>query len=196
QSVVINSRTLLEPVALKEGIPIDQFEGNWIAGQKLGTEILELQYNSEDGDQALAIVAAITSSYLADFEAEAEVRPKVIVEYEALADSLSEQIAAKSAEIADLTKELRGNVASPALTAALQDRAALNASYQQVQLQIAGANVFIQQANTPVLVTQPFLLKEPVGPLPARRAIFGVLAGLALAAAFVFIALRIAAGRV
>lgn len=196
QSEIVNSRTLLEPVALKEGIPIDEFVANWIAGQKLGTEILELQYNSEDKDQALDIVAAVTDRYLADFKTEAEERPKVILEYEALADSLRDQIAVKSAEVEELTKELRGNIASPALTSALQDRAALNAAYQQVQLQIAGAGIFTQPANTPKLVTQPFLLGSPVAPLPGKRAIFGLVGGLALAAAFVFVALRIAASRV
>ncbi len=196
QSERVNSRSLLEPIALAEGIPIDEFEAAWTGGQVLGTEILQFEYASEDPDQALAVVEQVTNRYLAEFQADADEVPAALLDYQALEKQYSDQIAASAALVEELSDELGANgQPKPAYNAALQslqtDRASLNA----VRLQIAGFGVFNRGIQTPELVTDPFLLSQPVAPLPGKRAIFGLIGGMALATAFVFVALRIAATR-
>lgn len=196
QSERVNSRTLLEPIAIAEDIPIDEFELHWDAGQVLGTEILQFQYASEDKEQALRVVEAVTNRYLAEFEAQADVVPTALLDYQALEQNYEDNLAAATARAEELSQEVgvNGNP-KPAYTAALQDRQTIQASLNAVRLQIAGFSVFNRTGQTPQLVTEPYLLRDPVAPLPAKRAVFGLLGGLALATAFVFVALRIAATR-
>ncbi len=196
QSERVNSRTLLEPIAIAEDIPIDVFIANWNAGQVLGTEILQLQYASEDQEQALRVVEAVTNRYLAEFEAVAEEVPAALLDYQALEENYVDQLAAATARTEELSDDIgpNGNP-RPAYTAALQDRQTIQASLNAVRLQIAGFSIFNGAQNTPQLVTEPFLLSDPVAPLPGKRAIFGLLGGLALSTVFVFVALRVAATR-
>lgn len=196
QSERVNSRTLLEPIAIAEDIPIDVFEANWEAGQVLGTEILQFQYASEDKEQALRVVEAVTNRYLAEFEAQADEIPVALLDYQALESNYVDQLAAATARTEELSDDIgpNGNP-KPAYTAALQDRQTIQASLNAVRLQIAGFSIFNQNAQTPQLVTEPYLLRDPVAPLPGKRAVFGLLGGLALSTAFVFVALRVAASR-
>ncbi len=191
QSERVNSRTLLAPVALANGIAIEEFEANWDAGQVAGTQILQFAYANADPDVALAVVDAVTQRYLAQAEALAAVPNPALEAYETLERDLRGEQAVVDAAIADL--ENQGP--SPQLTALYQEKQSLRASIDAVRLAKAQLKVFNQTALVPLLVTEPFVLSDPVGPLPERRAIFGFLGGLVLASAFGFIGLRSAANR-
>ncbi len=194
QSVAVKSPTLVGPIALAEGIPIDEFLANWDAGQVLGTQIIQFQYVSQDQDQALRIVQAVTDTYLADFEAIASAPDPLLESYLELMADLETSQASLEAQITDrLAINTGGN--DPELTAMYQEKGQNDAAINTLRLQIAQRDLFRNDQAQPTLLTKPFKLTDPVAPLPAKRAIFGLLGGLALSTAFVFVALRLAAAR-
>lgn len=191
QSERVNSRTLLEPIAIAHDIPIVDFESNWEAGQVLGTQILQFEYHDADPDIALSVVEAVTARYLAQAEAAASVPNPAAEAYDELEVELVSELAVVEARIADLID--LGT--SPELTSLLQEKGSLRAAIDSVRLAQAQINLFGQSTLVPQLVTDPFVLSQPVGPLPAKRAVFGFLGGSILAVGLGFLALRTAANR-
>lgn len=73
ESVKLSSYGMLEPTAAAEGMTVDEFLSNWEAGvidenfavaDRPGTQLLKLEYTSEDASQAVRVVTAITDRYL------------------------------------------------------------------------------------------------------------------------------------
>ncbi len=191
ESERVNSRTLLEPVAAAHNIAIDHFEAKWQAGQIPGTQILQFEFVDADPVVALSVVESVTRRYLAQAEVAASEPNPAAEAYRLLEAELVEELAIVEAEI----EELMGFGASVELTALLQEKAAIRASVDSVRLAIVQRSIFGEEKRVPRLVTEPFVLSDPVGPLPARRAVFGFLGGSTLALGLGFLAMRISANR-
>lgn len=191
QSERVNSRTLLEPVALAHMIEISDFEANWIAGQVPGTQILQFEYHDADPEVAQSVVESVTGRYLAEEELAAAVPNPAVEAYMQLENDLLDELAVIEADIA----ELEGLGVSARLNFLFQEKASIRAAVDAVRLQRISTELFSRASLVPQLVSEPFVLSEPVGPLPARRAVFGFLGGWGLAIGLGLFGLRTAANR-
>ena len=122
QSEAVKSPDLWLPVAIDENIDPVVFEANWDAGQVLGTQIIRFQYNSEDHDQALRVVDAVTTRYLAEFAAIAATPDPLLLQYETLKEGLVNEQADLEAQIAARLDLARTGQVDPVLTDLFQQK--------------------------------------------------------------------------
>ncbi len=183
QIVTIKSRQILDPIAVKYHLTVDQLGKKLSASVVNESQVIRLQVTDHTPAVAKSIVGAVANAYFRQLPDPAAAQQK----------SLTTQIATVNTEVAGITDQLNrlgANNASPAaialqsqLQSALDNRNSLQGELNQSVLNAAGEDK-VQQ------LTQPYLLDGKVSPKPLQAAVAGFLLGLMLAAGVIFLMVR------
>ncbi len=178
----LSSRSRISAVAEAEGIPIKKFEENLTAGAVPGTQILQYAYVDHDANLAYRVVQALTDSYLSAPENSLDDQ---IGRLEAKVGELESQLAVATAQL-DAVATPPGEDPSAAERIAESDVNRIQTQLAEAENQLLEAelNAIKAEDQLPEVVTDTFVLNEPVSPRPLRRAAYGVLAGLVLSGIF------------
>ena len=180
QDVAIQSRSLVGPVAGDLGIPIKQFEERLSAGLVPGTQIIRVDYVSEDEDLALEVVSEVSGRYLGQAS---ERTPQTIgaTLAEELVD-VEEQLEVAERRLVVLAgRDTAVAQVEQASTQALIN--SLRARKNDLETRLLENEIILigEESNgLPVLVTEPFVFEERVFPRPKIFTAVGAGAGLLL----------------
>jgi hypothetical protein len=192
QQVLLASNDLQAPVARAEGIPRDELAKNLSTSLVAGTQALRVQYQDEDADRALRIVEAITIAYVE------RVLDRPISSSQDRLD-LEADISDVSFRLNLMRDQVREIVVLPneptppqllLLQTEIQSLLVERSSLERELLLLDSEQRQDELDRQPAILTQPFLLEEPVAPAPLRTAVLGALGGLVLSAAIAFMVLR------
>jgi hypothetical protein len=192
QQVLLASNDLQEPVARAEGIPTDELSRHLTTQLVAGTQALRVQYQDEDPDRALRVVEALTAGYIE------RVLDRPLAPLQDRVD-LEAEIQNVKFRLNLMREELRGievaaNEPTPPRLLLLQTEiqaALVEQSSLERELLLLDAEQRQQALDRqPAVLTQPFVLDEPVEPAPLRTAVLGCVTGLLLSTAVAFLVLR------
>ncbi|HEX7094746.1 MAG TPA: hypothetical protein VF183_02610 [Acidimicrobiales bacterium] len=185
QTVVAESRAVLEPAAAATGTPIDELESAFKAEIVGSSSILRLTVESPDPDKALRLVQAVADSYIA------EVQRTSITDAE---EFLQAQIKEATDELTAITERLlvlENERAATVLAGAqvtteeelLRLRSeTLNSRLSILQERLIDVQLHQREVPNAVLVGSPYVPDEPVGMKASQAAAFGALIGIVIAA--------------
>lgn len=178
QGTVVDSNSLLAPIAEKYDIPIKQFNEDLEAGVVPGTQTVRFDYFDNDADLALDIVTDLQADYLARVTERASAEAMVTLEDES-ARLLEELEQAK-----DELSRMR-NPTGIGLTVEQQDKqseiASLRARLVELDRLILTAELDeLNNTRVPRVTAEPYVFDEPYTPRPKRMAVVGFILGAAL----------------
>ena len=187
QAEALRSEDLYLPIAAAEGIEPTDFLEDMVVGQVPGTQILGIEFHSQDARQALRIVETYTATYLERFEIAPVSEAETIL---ATRIALLEQQLA-DVEAADLAIDATNLDPNPTAEQ-LQYRAQatslrLELGSLKEQLTEAELETIRLTNDQPTVSTAPFILDEPVEPKPVKRAVLGGLLGAVLGGFGIFV---------
>jgi len=181
--VTMESRQILEPIATKFHLTIDQLGKKMSASVLSNSEVIRVQVNDHSPAVAKALVGAIVTAYLQQL-------PNEDLNLQKTLHTSLDTANAAVASINDQLGRLGGTGTSPAavalqanLQSALDNRNALQNQFNTAVAN-AAATPHVQQ------LTQPYLLNGKVSPKPVQTAIAGFLLGLMLAAGVIVLMIR------
>lgn len=187
QVVTIRSRAVLEPVAIAEGLPVEELAQDVSASVIEESTVVAITIEAASREVALRRVVAIAEQYrLAATSYFNEAPEQLMREREtALTTRLGEIQALLPAF--DAAREEAARLLRPAPPQTADERALLAESEQLLQelstlrQQLLTAQAQRLTAPQPRLLTEPYLLDEPVSPQPMARAALGAMVGIAIA---------------
>ena len=189
--VALQSRSRVAPIAAPASVDIEEFDRNYSASIVPGTQVIRIEYASEDADAALSIVSRITSDYIAERTATALDATDLTLLDSELA-GLRTDLTLAETELFELGPTPINRNASPEHIVA-QDRVlSIRDQVSELEVKRVDAELFLanQDTQVPELFTTPFVLDNPVEPRPLRRAALGGIAGATIAAGVAFLILR------
>lgn len=192
QQVVLASNDLQEPVARDEGIPRDVLAKNLTTSLVAGTQALRVQYQDEDADRALRVVEAITVAYVDKVLDRPISSSQDRVDLEADITDVKFRLNLMREELGNIVV-LPNQLTPPRLLllqTEIQSLLVERSGLERELLLLDSEQRQDELDRQPAILTQPFLLEEPVAPAPLRTAVLGTLAGMILSAAIAFFVLR------
>jgi capsular polysaccharide biosynthesis protein len=183
QLVAIKSQAVLQPVADKFKIPIDELTKKITATVVEDSNVIRFQVVDGSRARALQIVGAVVAEYFKNLPPDANTLQEGILSKQIT--SFNSQIEELNAKIASLeTTRVAAGVSTPVSAAELQAQSQVTdllsqRTTAQTQLNTATA----QQAQQPRVLplTQPYAMGGKVSPKPLQGAIAGFLAGIMIA---------------
>lgn len=180
QNIAVKSRSITEPVALNFAVPIKEFEENLEAGLIAGTQILRIDFVSTDPSEARAIVDALSHAYILEVSeiVPVELRAALdaqLIEAQARLDAAETQLAEIAADITPAAR-LEQQSAQSLISS-------LRARINDLELRILDGDLRVlddRENGVPFVVTEPFVLDDPVFPRPKLMAALGGVAGMIL----------------
>lgn len=195
QRVLLSSRGVLEPVARKFDVPLSELTRSQEVEQISGSEILRLQVRHPDRVLAVRLTQAVADGYVAAVSApeaaggeeqERQVRDKIT--------QLSVTAAAVRARLEDIAAARAAGNAGPRATEEERQlqvqESTLSPQISALQAQLTELLVARENDRPARILTEAYLLDEPVAPQPVRAAAAGAMAGILLASLLLALALR------
>lgn len=170
--VVLESPGLWHPIAEREGITDKEFQERYAVDVAGGTQIVQVNFEDTDRDRASRIVDEILETYVANARA-----PQEIVQTETLEAHLESLTELE----ASIITSLDNSDDLPRLQQIdLQNE--LVRTRQQIttvifRLDTRATDLAERRSIDPRIVTEPFILEEPVTPAPMKAAVFGFAVG-------------------
>lgn len=180
-AVAMSSPGVWGPIAVEYGIPIEEFEKRYRAEVVGGTQALSVEFEDPDPAQAQQVVNDVIDSFLAQFTViDDTVANETLEQYlEGLRTTESDLLA-----ILDDTTNLTRNEQIDRQNELLAVRQAVT----QVLLRLDGRATELDELalQQPRVISDPYVLPEPIEPEPLKMAVVGAGAGLLLAVAAAF----------
>ncbi len=178
QGTVVDSNSLLAPIAEKYDIPIKQFNEDLEAGVVPGTQTVRFDYFDNDADLALDIVTDLQADYLATVTERASEEAMQTLEDELV--TLSEELEVAQGELSRMR-----NPTGIGLTVQQQDKqseiATIRTRIIEVDRMILDAELDeLNNTRIPRVTAEPYVFDEPYTPRPKRMAVVGFLLGAAI----------------
>ncbi|MDQ4092500.1 MAG: hypothetical protein M3143_03515 [Actinomycetota bacterium] len=187
QLVFLKSRAVLGPIAQKQGMQFKELDENLSVEVLQTSEVIQVEAHGKTKEAARQTLQAVVDGYLALADQPSGV-PR----------NLEAQLAATRANTARIQTQVEqltaGVVAGTATQTALNDaRAQLTASVDRekaIQVRIDEINLTGRSGPNAQLLTQPYVLPDPVSPQPLIAAGTGALVGLLVAGGVVAVGAR------
>ena len=180
-AVALNSPRVWGPIAVENGIEIKDFQKRYRAEVVGGTQALRVDFEDPDPEKARRIVQQVIDAYLEQF---------TVVDNSVQIDTLERYLESLRLVETDLvlvledTTELTRNEQIDRQNELIAVRQAIT----QVLLRLDGRASELDdlEAIQPRVISEPYVLPEPIEPEPLKMAVVGAGAGgvLAVAAAF------------
>lgn len=191
EAVKLSSRGMLEPVAAAEAMTVDQLLQDWEVGlaaknffvaDRPDTQLLKLEYTSEDPSQALRVVTAVSDRYINEaalIEVPGEARQRLL-----------DLEAGHTTELRAVTERMESlDESSVSYAGARSTQEGLEEAIEAVQMQRAALTNDNRTIVSSEIVASPFLL--PQGDSNAlSQFLLGLALGAFLAGSFLLLALH------
>lgn len=180
-AVAMNSPGVWGPIAVEYGIPIKDFQEHYRAEVVGGTQALTVEFDDPDPALAQQIVSDAIDAYLAQFTVIDDTEAN-----ETLQDYLDGLRTAESdlltllSDTTDLTRNEQIDRQN--------ELVAIRQAITQVLLRLDGRATELDELalQQPRVISEPYVLPEPIEPEPLKMAVVGAGAGLMLAVAAAF----------
>jgi capsular polysaccharide biosynthesis protein len=183
QLVVLRSHTVLLPVAQTSGLTVDELAKHVHVSVLDSSEIIRVEVDDSSRTRALTLVRAISKQYLQNATDEAPAAKREYIENQIAAiDGQTRSLTRRAAEI-NRPLDAEQTLIASELQSLLEQRNTLQARVDDIRLDE------LSQPRVQGLAT-PYLVKDPVSPKPLRAGAAGVLAGMLVAAAAVWLLAR------
>ena len=159
QQALIRSRAVLEPVARRDGVPLDELQRAVSVDVGLN-DLLRLTVADQDRDRARSLVRNVTTQYL----------------------RVSSRVSPEAARGRELLRRQIDRLTVRARSAPEEERQILGERIGRLEDLIVDLEVEDLADPRAKVLSPPYLLEDPVSPDPTRAAIGGLLVGLVLCA--------------
>ncbi len=178
QSTIVDSNTLLAPIAERYGIPIKQFNEDLEAGVVPGSQTVRFDYFDNDADLALNVVTDLQADYLAAVTERASEEAMVTLQSELV--TFNEALTVAQDELSNLRND--GGIG---LSVEQQDKqseiATIRTRILELERMILDAELDeLNNTRIPRVTAEPFVFDEPFTPRPRRMAVVGFILGAAI----------------
>jgi capsular polysaccharide biosynthesis protein len=183
QLVAIKSRSVLEPVAKKYGLTVDELSDQVVASVLEDSEVIRIEVDDADQSKAQAMVGDITNEYL-NYANSAVSKNSSVDEY--WTKQLETLRASRTGLVNALNGATSGSAEQQQLQAQLDD---VNNQIANAQTELSNARIDELQTEKVKQLTTPYDVGK-VAPKPLRAGIAGALAGMMIAAGVVVLLIR------
>lgn len=178
QATIVDSNTLLAPIAERYGIPIKQFNEDLEAGVVHGSQTVRFDYFDNDADLALNVVTDLQADYLAAVTERASEEAMATLESELV--SFNEALVIAQDELSRMT-----NPTGIGLSVEQQDKqseiATIRTRILELERMILDAELDeLNNTRIPRVTAEPYVFDEPFTPRPKRMAVVGFVLGAAM----------------
>lgn len=180
-AVAMSSPGVWGPIAVEYGIPIEEFEKRYRAEVVGGTQALSIEFEDPDREQAKLVVNDVIESFLAQF---------TVIDDSVANETLEEYLDGLRTTESDLLTVLSDttNLTRNEQIDRQNELLAVRQAITQVLLRLDGRATELDALalQQPRVISDPYVLPEPIEPEPLKMAVVGAGAGLLLAVAAAF----------
>lgn len=180
-AVAMNSPGVWGPIAIEYDIPIKDFEKRYRAEVVGGTQALSVEFEDPDPMQAQQVVNDVINAYLVQF---------TVIDDSVANETLEDYLDGLRTTESDLLTVLSDttNLTRNEQIDRQNELLAVRQAITQVLLRLDGRATELDELalQQPRVISDPYVLPEPIEPEPLKMAVVGAGAGLMLAVAAAF----------